>query len=203
VQFYEALVSESGYGVSQAYPMAGWDREDMRIFVACLLFNELRDSEHSKYAFTWQRESADMATILEALFTAGSGDNTEVGYKLRKRVAVLLSFLFPSIEKEIRDLYKERSSFVHGAFFLRLREEIEIEGGLAKLPSPPFAFLYGYKERIRFALVGYMVLNKARKRGSEEFKGCASVLDILERAIIDIDMRAAVRVHAEGVLRLM
>jgi hypothetical protein len=144
-----------------------------------------------------------MATILEALFTAGSGDNTEVGYKLRKRVAVLLSFLFPSIEKEIRDLYKERSSFVHGAFFLRLREEIEIEGGLAKLPSPPFAFLYGYKERIRFALVGYMVLNKARKRGSEEFKGCASVLDILERAIIDIDMRAAVRVHAEGVLRLM
>lgn len=55
--------------------MAGWDREDMRIFLACLLFNELRDSEHSKYAFTWQGESADIATILEALFTAGGGDH--------------------------------------------------------------------------------------------------------------------------------
>jgi hypothetical protein len=77
--------------------MAGWDREDMRLFAACLRFNGLRESEHSKRAFTWQRESADLATILVALFTAGSGENTEIGCKLRKRVAVLLSFQFPTI----------------------------------------------------------------------------------------------------------
>ena len=203
VQFYETLVSESGYGIWQAYRMAGWDREDMRLFVACLLFNGLRESEHSKYAFTWQKESADMATILEALFTAGSGENTEIGYKLRKRVAALLAFQFPDIEKEIQKLYRERSEFVHGAFFLRIRKGIEIKDGLAKLPAPPFTFLYGYKERIRFALIAYMHLNKARKSGSGDFKDCASVLDILERAIIDLDTRAKIRANAEAILKLM
>ncbi len=68
-------------------------------------------------SFDSQRESADMATILEALFTAGTGENTEIGYKLRKRVAAMLAFQFPSIEKEIKDLYKQRSAFVHGSFF--------------------------------------------------------------------------------------
>jgi hypothetical protein len=138
-----------------------------------------------------------------ARVTAGSGENTEIGYKLRKRVAVLLSFQFPTIEKEVRELYKERSAFVHGTFFLRIREDIEIKDGLARLPSPPFAFLYGYKERIRYALVAYMSLNKARKSGAVDFKDCSSVLEILERAIIDLDTRAAVRAHTERVLRLM
>ncbi len=175
----------------------------MRVFVACLLFNGLRENEHSKDVFTWQRESADMATILEALFTAGTGENTEIGYKLRKRVAAMLAFQFPSIEKEIKDLYKQRSAFVHGSFFVQIRKEIEIKDGFAKLPSPPFQFLYGYKERIRLTLVAYMHLNKIRKSGAAEFKGCVCVLDILENAVIDLEVRAAVRAHTERVLKLM
>jgi hypothetical protein len=203
VEFYNTLASEGGYGTWQADRMARWNLEDMRVFVACLLFNGLRASEHSKDVFTWQRESADMATILEALFTAGTGDTTEVGYKLRKRVAAMLAFQFPAIENEIRDLYKQRSAFVHGSFFIQIRKELDIKDGLAKLPSPPFHFLYRQKELIRFALVAYLHLNKVRKAGAAEFKGFASVLDILEQAVIDLEARAAVRACTERILRLM
>jgi len=45
--------------------MARWDKEEWRLFVACSLFTELRSYENKKCPFTWQRESADMATILE------------------------------------------------------------------------------------------------------------------------------------------
>jgi hypothetical protein len=203
VEFYKTLASESSYGSWQADRMANWDSEDMRMFVACVLFSGFRQSEHSKDVFTWQRESADMATLLEALFTAGTGDNTEVGYKLRKRAAALLAFAFPNIENEVKELYKQRSAFVHGSFFTQIRKDIEIKDGLAKLPSPPFLFLYGHKERIRFALVAYLYLNKLRKGGAAEFAACASVLDTLERSVIDLQMRAIVRVHTEKILKLL
>lgn len=48
-----------------------------------------------------------------------------------------------------------------------------------------------------------MHLNKARKSGSADFKDCASVLDILERAIIDLGTRAKIRANAEAILKLM
>lgn len=103
----------------------------------------------------------------------------------------------------VKDLYKERSAFVHGSFFIQIRKEMEIKDGLAKLPSPPFHFLYCQKERIRIARVAYIHLNKIRKGGAAEFTGCASVLDILEHAVIDLETRAAVRAYTELVLRLM
>lgn len=115
----------------------------------------------------------------------------------------MLAFQFPSIEKEIKDLYKQRSAFVHGSFFVQIRKEIEIKNGCAKLPFPPFHFLYGYKERIRLALVAYMHLNKIRKSGAAEFKGCVCVLDILENAVINLQVRAAVKAQTERILRLI
>lgn len=183
--------------------MSHWNEEDWRLFVACLLFTELKTYENSKYTFTWQRESADMATILEALFTAGSGDQSEVGYKLRKRIAALMGFHFPGIEQEIKELYKQRSAFVHGSFFLQVRKDIEIEDGLASLPSPPFQFLYKQKEHIRHALAAYLYLSKIRKSDMEEFKGFRNVLESLEKSIIDLDLRAKVRKHAKKILDLM
>jgi hypothetical protein len=203
VEFYRLLISESGYGSWQADRMARWGSEDMRVFVACLLFKGLRSSEHRKDVFTWQRESADMATILEALFTAGTGDNTEVSYKLRKRVAAMMAHQFPNIEEEVKELYKQRSAFVHGAFFVQIRKKIEIRDGHARLPSPPFSFLYEQKERIRFALAAYIHLNKIRKMGAPEFIGCDSVLEILERAVIDLPIRAAVNTRTEQLLKLI
>jgi len=59
--------------------MAKWNRENWRLFTVSLLFNELKASQGSKEIFSCQRESANMATSPKALFTAGGGDNTEVG----------------------------------------------------------------------------------------------------------------------------
>ncbi len=203
VQFYNALISESIYGSWRTDTMAKWNLEDWRLFTACLLFNELKAYQGSKEVFTWQRESANMATILEALFTAGGGDNTEVGYKLRKRAAALLGFRLPNIEKEINDLYEQRSSFVHGSFFLKFRKSIKVEEGLAKLPSPPFELLYRQKENIRRALIAYLHLSKIHRSNGDQFGDSKSVMDILERSIIDTELRAKVSVHVESILSLL
>ena len=202
VRFYEALLSESVYASWQADRMAHWNKEDWRLFVACLLFSELKAYENSKYVFTWQRESADMATILEALFTAGGNEQTEVGYKLRKRIAALIQFRFADIEQEIKELYKQRSAFVHGSFFLQARKDIKIEDGLARLPSPPFEFLNRQKEHIRYALIAYLYLSKIHKSNKEEFEGCKNVMQILEQSIIDLRLRNRVRLHVEHILSL-
>jgi len=203
VGFYEALISETVYASWQADRAAHWHREDWRLFVACLLFNELKTYENEKYFFTWQRESADMATILEALFTAGTGDNTEVGYKLRKRIAALMAFRFADIEQAVKKLYEERSAFVHGSFFRQFKNEIEIQGGFAKLPSPPFEALYAHKERIRHALAAYLYLSKTYRSKKDNFTDCKNVIDILEKSIIDLDLRARVTQHAEAIFGLM
>jgi hypothetical protein len=202
VTFYNALISESVYATWQADRMAHWNEEDWRLFVACLLFSELKAYENSKYPITWQRQSADMATLLEALFTAGGGEQAEVGYKLRKRIAALIGFRFPSIEQEVKDLYKQRSEFVHGAFFLRAKKHTEIENGLAKLPSPPFEFLYRQKEYLRYALIAYLYLSKIHRSDKQEFKSRKNVMEILELSIIDLDLRAKVREHVEHILCL-
>lgn len=203
VKFYEALISESSYASWQADRVARWNSEDWRLFVACLLFNELKAYENEKYVFTWQRESADMATILEALFTAGTGDNTEVGYKLRKRIAALMAFQFADIEQEIKKLYDKRSAFVHGSFFRQFKSEIKTHDGYAKLPSPPFEALYAQKERIRHALAAYLYLSKIYRSQKDDFADCRNVIDILEKSIIDLDLRARVRQHAETIFGLM
>jgi hypothetical protein len=204
VTFYDALISESVYGAWQADRMAKWNKEDWRLFVACLLFSELKAYENSKEVFTWQRESADMATILEALFTAGSGEQTEVGYRLRKRIAALIGFWFPDIERAIKELYKQRSAFVHGSFFLDAKKDIQVRAdGFATLPTPPFQSLYKHKECIRQAMIAYLYLNKVHRADNEEFAGCKNVMDILETSIIDLRLRAKVQGRVEHILSLV
>ena len=92
----------------------------------------------------------------EALFTAGGDDNTEIGYRLRKRIAMLLSRQIPNIEAKMKELYKQRSAFVHGSFFRQIHKKTVVEKGLAHLPAPPFQFLYSEKELVRIALVAYL-----------------------------------------------
>ena len=180
------------YSSWNALRMASWKKEDWRLFVACFLYSGLKEYENSKYPIIWQRESADMATLLEALFTAGSDDTSEVGYKLRKRAAALVGLHYPNIEDEIKRLYKERSSFVHGSFFRNVAKDVKISDGLVELPSPPFEILYRQKECVRQALIAYLYLDKIR-RTTAEFEGFATVMDILEDAIINLAVRSKVR----------
>lgn len=202
VRFHKALMPESAYSVWQAPRVARWNEEDWRLFIACMLFSEQRQYENSKVVFGWQRESSDLATILEALFTAEHNENTEIIYRLKKRVAVLLAAHVPGIEDAIRELYKQRSSFVHGSFFQSLKKKMKVQNGFAELPSPPFQFLYSQKENVRLALIAYLYLDKARRLNSADFK-CESVLQLLERAIIDVKVRGLIEAHTAEILGLL
>ena len=126
---------------------------------------------------------------MEALSTAVEGDISEVGYRLRKRSAALLSTWLPGIEKDLKELYKQRSAFVHGSFFTRIYKETKTVKNWSNLPSPPFESLYRQKEHVRIALVAYLYLHSVFQADRAGFVGCDNVSQILERAIIDIGLR--------------
>lgn len=190
VLFFKTLLPQSQYGPWVLDRIKNWDKEDWRLFTAGLLYRGLEDYENKKDLFGWQRESADMAGILECLFTAGDGSKDEVGYRLRKRVAVLLSFKFPSIETDVKQLYDQRSDFVHGRFFESLPKETK--QAQSNLPIPDFVFLYRQKEYVRFAIVAYLYLAKNIESQPIEFGGYKRVIDVLEAMIINVTLRSKV-----------
>ena len=191
VTYFEKLLSQSVYGVWQRDRCKKWDKEEWRLFVASLLFQELKDYEFEKEAITWQREAADMITILECLFTAEDSINEEIGYRLRKRLAALIEFRFKDIEKDIKQLNRERSKFVHGAFFVNVGKEAKKDNSVSALPLPNFEFLYMHKEYVRYSLVAY--LNLAMQLKQSKIIGTNSEikrpLDLLEKSIIDLNLR--------------
>ncbi len=200
VVFYKTLFEQSKYGNWHLDRIQSWNKEDWRLFVAALLFSGLTDYENAKSSFGWQRESAEMTTILEALFTADDARNEEVVYRLCKRVAVLLSWKFPTIEKDIKkELYKARSDFVHGSFFLQIAKESPTANN--NIPIPDFGLLYKHKEYVRFALVAY--LNLAKIVRSVGVAGITSAMDGLEQAIINIKLREQITAETEKIFALM
>jgi len=201
VAFYKILAEQSGYGDWNLDRIQVWKDEDWRLFVASLLFRGLTDFEHGKSPFVWQRESAEMATILEALFTAGDSQNEEVTYRLRKRIAVLLSWKYPDVEKEIKALYKSRSSFVHGSFFKQIAKKSPRAHN--NIPLPDFNVLYGQKEYVRLALVAYLNLARVLKTDPQIFQGERSVMSALEKAIIDFGLRKKIEVETRKLFSLM
>lgn len=186
VKFFKKLLPQSVYGAWQRDRCEKWNKEDWRLFVASLLYSELRKYEGEKKPITWQREAADMITILESLFTAGDSISEEIGYRLRKRIAVLVGFRFPDIEKDVKMLYRERSKFIHGSFFAEVGKEAKNKNSVVALPIPDFDFLYKHKEYVRFALIAYLNLASALPH---RFK---KVIDVLEEAIIDMTLREKV-----------
>ncbi|MDD5144772.1 MAG: DUF4209 domain-containing protein [Candidatus Pacebacteria bacterium] len=185
VEFYKILFEQSKYGSWHLDRIKLWNKEDWRLFIAAFLYSGLKDYENSKSLFGWQRESAEMATILEALFTADDSRNEEVMYRLRKRIAALLAWKFPDIEKDIKELYEARSAFVHGSFFKQIAKESP--GAYNNLPSPDFNLLYKHKEYVRVALAAY--LNLAKIVSLENIDNVKSVMDALEESIIDFRLR--------------
>jgi hypothetical protein len=190
VKFFHKLLPQSVYGTCQTNRFEKWDKEDWRLFVAVLLYSELKDYENEKETITWQREAADMMTILESLFTAADITFEEIGYRLRKRIATLIGFKFPNLEKDINTLYKERSKFLHGSFFVEVEKEAKKKDSFSGLPLPDFGFLYKHKEYVRLALLAY--LNLALVVRQKSFKGFQRSIDVLEAAIIDLKLRKKV-----------
>jgi len=202
ITFLETLFPQSVYGSWQRDRCANWNKEDWRLFVASLLFSELKKYENSKDSITWQRESADITTILECLFTAEDSISEGIGYKLRKRVGVLLGFTFENIEEEIRELYKQRSKFIHGSFFNEIGKESKNPKSVTGLPLPNFGLLYKKKEYLRFLLISYLNLDRIHKQDKGEFNE-EKVIEILEKAILDIELRKKIIKHTKNILYLL
>lgn len=202
VAFYKTLFGQAKYGSWHLDRIQSWDKEDWRLFVAALLFSGLKDYENEKSSFGWQRESAEMTTILEALFTADDSRNEEVIYRLCKRIAVLLHWLFPHIEKEIKkELYKARSDFVHGAFFLQIAKESP--GAFNNIPTPDFNLLYKHKEYVRYAFTAYLHLSVLIKQNPANYKNHQTVMSMLEDSLIDIELREKVIQATKDLFSLM
>jgi len=199
VTFYKSLVDQTKYGTWHLDRIQTWDKEDWRLFVASSLYSGLKDYENSKSSFGWQRESAEMATILEALFTADDSRNEEVTYRLRKRIAVLLAWKFPEIEKDIKELYDARSEFVHGSFFKQIAKESPSANN--NIPIPDFDLLYRHKEYVRMALIAYLHLAQVVRAGGIE--GVTTVMGALEKAIIDVKLREKLNTETQKLFALM
>jgi len=204
IRFFKKLLPQSIYGVWQRDRCENWDKEDWRLFVASLLYSELKDYENEKESITWQREAADMTTILESLFTADDSTSEEIGYRLRKRVAVLIGFKFSNIEKDIKSLYRERSKFIHGSFFAEVGKEARNKDSVSALPLPDFHFLYKHKEYVRLVLLSYLnlaFLIKSIKSG--DIKNFKRTINILEAAIIDLRLRKMVVFNTRKIFELL
>lgn len=201
VKFFKLLLPQSQYGAWQLDRAQKWNKEDWRLFVAAKLYVGLVEYDNHKDAFGWQRESAEMATVLEALLTADDAHNEEVGYRLRKRLAVLLSHRFPTIEDDAKALYKQRSAFVHGSFFAGLAKKSTLTDG--DPPVPDFGLLHEHKEHVRHLLVAYLALAKAFPSRKDIFGEKGNVMGALEDAVIDIDLRGQLIRVADEALSLL
>lgn len=201
VTFFRHLLPQSQYGAWQLNRSQIWTREDWRIFVAGFLYQGLRDYEDLKDSLGWQRDSADIASVLEALFTAADSTTEEVGYRLRKRMAALLSHRFANVENDVRRLYSDRSAFVHGSFFAGIAKQAKRSDG--NLPVPDYAVLYAHKEYARWALTGWLSIALSLKSHVNRYPRCQNVIEALERAVIDVGLRQQLVSDAETVWALM
>lgn len=205
VSFYKMMISEMKYFIWQRDNVLAWSKEDWRLYMASIFYSGLEEYERSKSSYTWQRESADMATLLETLFTAGDVQNEEIGYRLRKRIAVLIQWKFAEIEKEIKVLYNDRSEFVHGSYYKKIISGMSRNpNDNAMPPLPDFEKLYKTKEQLRFIFIAYLFLHKIMTSQSEPlFSGYENVQDMLEKAIVDTELRTKIIETIKPVLELV
>ena len=189
IDFYNLMYEQMNYFIWMRDSVLLWEDEDWRLFMAAGFYEGLKEYEQGRSPYTWQRESADMATFLETLFTAGDTQNEEIGYRLRKRVSSIIGWKFPEIEKEIKNLYKDRSEFIHGAYYkkiLRGMRRNQHDNAMTSLPD--FEKLYKAKEFLRIIFVAYLHLSKIKK-DDDELNQYPSVQNILEESVMDIKLR--------------
>lgn|GEM_PF-1035817 len=187
VNFFKTLIEESGYGSWMLYRAQQWEKEDWRLFVACRFFSNLKDYDDGRDPFEWQRESAEMGATLESLFTSGDNTKDEIVYRLTKRISAIMSGIFPDIEKDIKDLYKQRSAFVHGDFFNQIAKESQ--HSFNNIPSIDFDVLMKQREYVRWALTIYLFLFKKLKTEPGNYPPVKNVLQLIEGSIIDTSLR--------------
>ena len=169
-----------------------WSTEDFRILMADYLFNDLKRYHNSKKPWVGGREYADQCVILETLLSRRE-ERMEITYRLKKRIAVLLSSVFPEIEQDIQKLYSQRSDFIHGTTFALIKESGD---DFSKLID--FDFARKCTTYLRVLLAVYCHLHQ-----SKVFLGAESVVELLEKAVIDLPLRSKIGAKADEILSLM
>ena len=203
--FYKTFIDQTKYFVWMREEAIKWSEEDWRLFMAANFYEWLEKYERGKTIFTWQRESADMTTFLETLFTAGDSQNEEITYRLRKRIGALIQWKFSDIEKDIQELYKDRSDFIHGNHYKKIIKEMRKNPNDKGMPlHPDFEKLYRTKEQIRFIFVAYLYLHKIMNSESGEFfNSYKNVQQILEEAILNTKLRVKITEAIKPIIELL
>lgn len=188
ITFYKEFIDTTKYIIWNRDEILKWNEEDWRLYIATNFYNDLKKYK-SKNIFNWQKESADMCILLETLLTAGDSSTEEIGYRLRKRVSVLMNWIFVDIEEEIKKLYKERSNFIHGSHYKNIIKEMRKNPYDKALPvGPNFKELEKIKDYIRHIFIFYLYLNK-EKDNNIILNKYLSVKDILEDSILNTTIR--------------
>lgn len=137
-----------------------WKLEEVRIWMACLLFNELKQYDGSKRGFVSHKEYLDLCVILETLlFTTRERARTN---RFVNRSALLLKTKHSTIAQKMEKLYEERSNFVHGKTFKEFIHKNPKEQ-YAQPPSPDFDFTKEITGYVREIIVVYAYIYSKRR----------------------------------------
>lgn len=199
IEFFKKMLPQAQYWDWNTDRDIRWTKENWRLYTAWLLYSGLIEYDQWKSTIGWQRESADMSTILESLFTAGDIKNEEVGYRLRKRVASLIAWKMPDIENEIKNLYSDRSAFVHGSLFVKVAKDKKRK----EFPLLDFNLLHKHRECVRLAFIAYLNLAMDLENNPKKYNNINCVMDILEQSIIDINLRTVVIKETQELFKLI
>jgi hypothetical protein len=207
VSFYN-LIFPSLIGIRwQAYEVAKWNREDWRMHVSCLLFNELAKYQKSKKVMTWQAECADIVSFYESLLSKEANDNGK--YKISQRIEVLLGRYykkeFPKIVDGLRELFNSRNDFVHGSFFDRLKKGTKTypdNKDMAQLPMVDFNFLENQSRMAKQILIVFLYLKKIFK-GKKLPNNYKTIPEMICAGIMDIKIRNTIQDYTDQILKLV
>lgn len=196
-KYFKTLAPQGCYTTWYHDRSIKWTEEEWQLCMANMMFERLQKFDFGRDCFLWQAESRDIATILESLLS-DKKDHGEIGYKLRKRSAVLISYAIPNIEKDVKDLYNQRSDFVHGSFFTEIYKNTKKT--FSSLPTPDLSFLNKQRKNVRYIIVSYLYLGLLIKKRKLPH---AKILDNIEEAVTDVKLRSFMQKETKKIINLL
>lgn len=207
LQFYQLLLPEIIGTNWHAYEVLKWDREQWRLSIACLLFNDLEKYQRSKQIMHWQKECTEIVTLYEMLLSRFKNDTGR--HKIIQRIEILLGkhykSSFVNIKKNLHTLFDYRNEFVHGNFFDRLKKDTKSYSNnkqMAQLPMVDFNFLEEQTEVLRKTFIAFIYLKKKFKKNKSKALKDLSIPDIINLGIMDITTRKKIEKYSEEILKL-
>jgi len=184
-----------------------WSREEWRLCIAFLQFEELFKYFRTKYPMRWQSECSDIVSLYEILLSRKKNDNG--AYKIIQRIEILLGSFYrkemPTIKKELKKFYNFRNDFVHGSYFDHLKKETKSypdDESMAQMPSVDFRFLERQFNIVRKVFVVYLFLIKKFKHKKIQKYKNKSISEIITDGIMDVKIRTLIQKYSEEILKL-